>query len=358
MSKIGVITIQNIVNYGNRLQNFAVHRLITKRGHECESIRISDNVLWGKIYAKTLLGVLFKLSFSAESKRTCNFLKFNKNFLKIKAIGKSRVKKYVPKNYDYLVLGGDQLWAVGNLDYGIPGYRFGSLLYGNKRIAFGVSFGGGKIDETYGRYIKPYLEDIGALSVRESSGAKIIYDLTGRESEVLLDPVFALTREEWDELANKGDDTGDEKYALTFFLGGSSNEMDGAIAAVTNTMGIEKIMHMEKKEDESFKAGPIEFIRYVRNADIIFTDSFHCVAFSIIYHKPFVAFKRLNWMPEQMDRIENLLKVLGIEDRVYTENSNTDYTKINYDFCDSQLKIERKRISNYLDRYLGKVVSV
>lgn len=214
------------------------------------------------------------------------------------------------------------------------------------------------MEKGYEEYIKPYLNDIGALSIREASGAKIIHELTGREAEVILDPVFSLTRQEWDELANKGKNVCDEKYALTFFLGGSNNEMDETIEATTRTMGIEKIRRMEKQEDESFKAGPMEFLRYVRGADIIFTDSFHCVAFSIIYHKPFVAFKRLNWMPEQMDRIENLLKKLGLEDRIYSEKSKTDYAKINYDFCDSQLEKERKKMSDYLDRCLGKVDSI
>ena len=37
-----------------------------------------------------------------------------------------------------------------------------------------------------------------------------------------------------------------------------------------------------------------EFVYSIKKAKFIVTDSFHAVAFAIIYHKPFIVFSRLN----------------------------------------------------------------
>lgn len=37
-----------------------------------------------------------------------------------------------------------------------------------------------------------------------------------------------------------------------------------------------------------YDVGPAEFLNYVRNSEYIFTDSFHCSVFSILYKRTFL----------------------------------------------------------------------
>ncbi|MBQ8837137.1 MAG: polysaccharide pyruvyl transferase family protein [Clostridia bacterium] len=350
MKKVGIITIQSIVNYGNRLQNYAVQTLVQERGFECESIRLSDEKLWFKIYFKAFfLGRFLGKKSAITSKRTRKIIAFNKKYMNIKVLHKSNVKKYVEGNYDYLILGGDQLWASGNSDYGIPGYRFGNLIDKSKRIPFGVSFGG-KVSEEYKGKISGYLNELEYLQIREQSGVEIIKEITGKDAELLLDPVFGLDVSDWDKLAISNIYIGHD-YALTFFLGGSDAERNKNICDIAKECVIK---NMNDVGDSSFTSGPEEFISYIKNAKIVFTDSFHCAAFAIIYNKPFVVFNRLNWDPSQMTRLHNLFDVLKTGDRLYREG-DIDWFDIDYTVCNDILKKERERIGLYLDRCLKNV---
>ncbi|MDE7184113.1 MAG: polysaccharide pyruvyl transferase family protein, partial [Lachnospiraceae bacterium] len=63
-------------------------------------------------------------------------------------------------------------------------------------------------------------------------------------------------------------------------------------------------------------AGPAEFIGYIHEAEYVVTNSFHGVAFSIIFQKDFVAFQH----SRVGARISNILEMCGLEDRLYKED--------------------------------------
>lgn len=213
MKKIGIITIQSVVNYGNRLQNYAVEQLIKQRNFSVETIRISDPVLWTKIYIKALLsGLSIKTYSKNQGKRTRNFLLFNKKNLNIKVLNSNKVRDYF-STFSYIILGGDQLWAPGNQDYGINGYRFGSMVESDRRIPFGVSFGSDRLPKDYLLSIKPWIDQLQYLSIREKSGADIIQNISHRKADVLLDPVFGLSIYEWNKICDSFE-CKEKNYAL------------------------------------------------------------------------------------------------------------------------------------------------
>ena len=85
------------------------------------------------------------------------------------------------------------------------------------------------------------------------------------------------------------------------------------------------LQHLDEyiKSDEGFadeapyNVGPREFLNYIRNAEYIFTDSFHCSVFSILYKKRFFTFSRFNENVRQSTntRIDNLLNITGLSQR-------------------------------------------
>lgn len=185
MKRVGIITIQSIVNYGNRLQNYAVEQLLRNKNVEVESIRIAEPILWTKIYIKAYTSAFIgglKNDKECQNRgiRTKKFLAFNEKHLNIKIVRSKKAKKNF-KRYDFVFLGGDQLWAQGNKDYGIEGYRFGSLTTPEKRIPFGVSFGTEKILNEYGEVIAPWLKQLQHLAIREKQEQILLKNLQVRQ---------------------------------------------------------------------------------------------------------------------------------------------------------------------------------
>ena len=109
--------------------------------------------------------------------------------------------------------------------------------------------------------------------------------------------------------------------------------------------------------NETPYVGPREFLNYIRNAEYVFTDSFHCSVFSILYKKNFFTFNRFAEGAKQSTntRIDNLLHITGLEDRRMTTDKTVDGV-INYngsfDGVDARLNAYRKSSMEYLHNAL------
>ena len=66
---------------------------------------------------------------------------------------------------------------------------------------------------------------------------------------------------------------------------------------------------------------PQDFVWLIKNADIVLTDSFHCVMFSIIFETCFYCFGRSDYK-EMNVRINSILEVAGLQQCVITEECN------------------------------------
>jgi hypothetical protein len=77
-----------------------------------------------------------------------------------------------------------------------------------------------------------------------------------------------------------------------------------------------------------------EWIDYVRNAEIVITNSFHCVVFALIFNKPFIFIPLSNSYRRMNGRIEELLEIAGLKSQIYygkfdDVDLNLDFTKFN-----------------------------
>ena len=96
------------------------------------------------------------------------------------------------------------------------------------------------------------------------------------------------------------------------------------------------------------------WIRYIAGAKFVITDSFHGLAFSLIYKKQFVVISPSN---VKNSRLKDLLKSVGLEDRYFDESDPIIYhelqnKKIDYDKVNSKLDILKKISWNYLKNAL------
>lgn len=355
MKKVGIVTIMDFDNYGNRLQNYALQEEIKKIGLECITINNQPfSNTKKKFLVRRFKNRKFKDTYSHNIERKQNFMLFNNKI----SITKKRINPFINrfKNINTYIVGSDQVWnpyisrmrEVDLLD----------LKNANCKIAYSASFGVEDIPYHLKEYTSRQLKKFNAISVREDKGKEIIEELTFRKDvEVLVDPTMLLTSDEWDKVSKKPkqlDNIKKDKYILNYFLGELSASRKQEIEKIAKKYNCHIINILDKK-DPFYVCGPSEFLYLEKHAFLICTDSFHSSAFAIIYNKPFVIFDReQEKMNNMSSRIDTLLSKFELKDRKYN-GKNITKKNIDHDYSKAYkiLENERKKSEAFLRKALG-----
>ena len=374
---IGICTPFKIDNYGTKLQAYAVQEKIRELGYDFEIInfnRRSDlriNKLFAKYANKKYLGS--KIHKKRMNLQVKNYnLKIRKDainsfdrthYILTKEIkGYGNLKKSANK-YDALICGSDQIWLPGSIN--IP---TATLEFGNKnirKIAFAASFGISSIPKKKINQYRKFLKKIDFISVREDKGAELVKELIKKDVQVVLDPTLTVNRNVWDNLSNEGRKIINDKYIFCYFLGTNPKHREKVYElAKLNGLKVVTLPHFKKynEMDENltdiqlYDVTPCDFIRLIREAEYVCTDSFHSTVFSILYHKSFYTFERFNKKDKESanSRIYSLLGSLDLKDRIVTEENDYFITDrdINYENVEDKLKGLRIDTDEYLKEAL------
>ena len=346
MEKIGIITIVDNKNFGNRLQNYALQEFIKKIGYEVETI--NNNVYYNN-KAKFLINYL-KFNVKKVIKKTIvneQFKKFN-SYIKL---SKKTITPYNTKKFKYkkFVVGSDQVW---NPEFGrLSDIDLLTFANPNRKISYAASIGLSDLDDNSKLKVEKYLnkEQFPYLSVREESAKNIIEEITNRDDvQTVLDPTLMLDSEDWNLVSKKPEGFNEKKYILTYFLG--NNEYEQQINELANK---NDWIVINIKNNENI--GPQEFLYLFDNAEIIFTDSFHACAFSLIYKKNFFVFDRKqNGISNMNSRIINFLAKFNLSERRLTDFKNFNLEPINYEDVYKVLEIEKKKSKDFFIEALKK----
>ena len=247
--------------------------------------------------------------------------------------------------------GSDQLW-----NYHFASSRFDDffLTFADpaKRIAISGSFG---VEEIPGKWQQTYRDGLcgfAHLSVREDAGARIVKDLTGRDAPVLVDPTMLLSRDEWLKTARKPRVDCTKPYVLKYYLGDEAEEEKIDTWAKENDYEIYEMCN--KKNPNLYVAGPGEFISLIANADLVCSDSFHCIVFSIIFGKPFVVYSRRGNADYMTSRLDTLLGKFGFQERWKHLLAPERYLSCDYSRVDTIMAAEREKVMTYIQQALMK----
>ncbi len=364
MKKVAILTLNGYHNYGNRLQNYAMHDVIESLGFSSETIindrkKIKKSKLIQKIntlnnnsikeiISKTYYKIWRIIRKNDIIKRTESFKEFTLDYIKETkyTISRNNIPEDLSKRYDYFITGSDQVWNPGNL-HGSSIY-FLTFAEKHKRIAYAPSFGVSEIKPEFVENYKEWISGMHKLSVREDDGAKIIKDLTGRDAPVLVDPTLLLTREKWLSIAKEASNKPKGKYLLTYFLGGIPDNYKKQIKNIVKENKLEVINLGDIREKETYMTGPSEFIDYINDCSIFCTDSFHGAVFSILLEKPFIVFERIG-STSMYSRIDTLLNKFELNDRKAENMSwGEDAFDIDFSHIPTILAAERKKSMDYL----------
>ena len=348
MKKIGIVTI-NDYNFGNRLQNYAMLKVLSNYGDVENIVRYFDaeNLTFAaslkkkiKKFIKTIIGRL---------KKYRNFDKFNKKYIKNSKYKFSKNLNYNKLNnyFDYFVAGSDQVWNPiffkNNMYINMLGFT-----PCEKRIAVAPSIAIETLNEEQQSEFKKYLSNFKALSCREQQGSELITSLINKEVQTLIDPTLMLSADDWDKVIVKPKCHNEkEKYILLYFLGTMTKEYEEKIDNLSKKFKL-KIINL-KLDTNYLDCGPSEFVYLIKNAQLVITDSFHGSVFSVLYDRPLLILERQEKYLKSMNtRITNLLDKLHLNDNVYTNANKVISLDVKYD--KTYLKLEQEKVKEFLNK--------
>ena len=357
-----VVTINDNVNYnfGNKLQNYAVCKVLKKFGIDPYTLsfeRKHRHSLKNRIMS--VMGPYVARSkkrkeyWKYEYKKINNFIKFEKG----RIIYHEDFTLKCSSDFDYYVVGSDQVWNPEFFQYHKLKKEAYLLTFcdDSKKICFSASFGISQLPEKWKPWFSEHLSRIPCISVREEAGANIVRELVGRDVEVLIDPTLMLSADEWKTCAVKPKKTDiSQKYILLYFLGEMSEEDKSFISEIAASKNL-RIMNMfDIAQVGLYTAGPSEFLYMIMNASLVITDSFHACVFSFIFNRPFVVYNRKSEYSDMSSRIDTLLSKFHLTDRRmdYIIKSN-DIFKTDYKEGYEILENERKKVMDFLEKSIN-----
>lgn len=332
--KVGVMTLffeYNWDNYGGALQNYALMNYLKKLGHQVYTIaplhRITKYPLYDKfnrfVYMKWGISlvrrgkILVPRYIGVQKKRNDAFNNFAKKYIPrmhYRISGENPYKK-MERDFDIFVAGSDQVW---NSYFALTPATYKDYLLAfapnNKRISYAASFGTSVINPEWEDTLRTELRKFKAISVRETSGKKIVKDLIGVEAEELVDPTLLLSVDEWREIEKKPTFLKkNESYLLTYFLGEKTEDAKKEIQVIAKENNLKIYNLYDKSQEEVYALGPREFVYMIEHAKIVMTDSFHACVFSFLFDRPFFVFQRKDKTKSMQSRIENFLEKFDLQ---------------------------------------------
>lgn len=377
MKKVALLSVYDVYNYGSVLQTYAMQQNLFLLGFENQIIRNDHRSKFSQFKRLFNLPLLrMKINFILRdfyvkyfnkdlgayfSSRRNAFDEFISEYLNISAdFGNKQGIASKIKDWDYALVGSDQVWNPMNL--GKDFYTMSFIPNKLKRITYAPSFGVSAIPPNQIKKTKSYLSKIDCISVRETSGREIIKELIGRDVPVVADPTILLPFEKWEKLVEKHP-YGGKPYILCYFLGTNASHRDFANRlSKREHIDIIALPHSDEicKSDFNFGSytphhvGPKEFINLVAHANYVCTDSFHCTVFSNLFSKQFFSFGRYKNNADSAStngRIPSLLKILG-NDSQYIDSSlpitEEMLAPVNFDLVQKNLDCLRKSSLAYL----------
>ncbi|CVH76450.1 Polysaccharide pyruvyl transferase [Clostridiales bacterium CHKCI006] len=371
MKKVGIVTPYKGYNFGTSLQAYAIKQFVSRLGYEPYLIgKVSMNkgrdinliklaVMFTRSFfrPKVFIDTFFsyKSSISKELSETSKkkFISFQ-SILDIHKHSYYELKKFAKlDDVFFFICGSDQIWNATNL-YLDPIYYL-QFAPKEKRIAFAPSFGKSFIPNYNKTPIKRRIKDFSKLSVREDTGVTIIHELTGRKAECLIDPTLLLSLNEWKKIIDNPV-VDYEKFVILYFLDQPNPIVFDFLDTLSN-QGYDFLClnysysGFEKHNTIKIDAGPIDFLKYILNAQLILTDSFHGTVFSINFHKNFYVFNRSYGNAQnQSTRITSILNKCSLESRLVsgTMKNITEITESQFQKADCFLQKERQHAEKYL----------
>lgn len=370
MKTAGILTTYFASNFGAMLQPYALKRTLEEQGLNVEIIRYKQPAIWNHynplswrrlISCKSKNLITFFTNILYRYPLMCikelKFRSFAKNYLN----DQGGFEMNWSKDKDFYFIGSDQLWRPQN-----TGGKFDDIYFGYfdvkptaRKISYAVSGEAIEYTESNICYLQKALRNFDSLSVREEKLASDLRRVTGIENiEVVADPTLSCNPSVFNEIPSRHPCPG-KKFVLFYQIRGSHKFLN-KIYEYSRKKGTDLVIlssYVEcsftafafKHEHVHYYPSACEdlFLGAMKNAEAVFTPSFHGNVFAILNHR--------NIFDIILDdghdtRAKELLSSLGIKGRFLRIDDPIVESSIDWKLVDKKLLEKRLKATDFIKR--------
>jgi len=354
---VGIFTFPNSISYGCVLQMYALYHAVEALGHTPEVINYQNSYMKYEKHFRKRTWLRRNIARLLHHRKYHKFHLFEQMHLAKYPVWSVFDPQQLPelsKRYDAVICGSDQVWnpiiTGGDLSY------FLNFCDDNtRRVAYAPSFGISEFSDEFADAIRGDLEKFYALSIRETPGQTLIYDLLSKEVPLVCDPTLLMDAAEW-ELLEKEHPAAEDAYVLYFTVKSSATLWEqckafakekGLKIVVVGGNSLKQWKHRNDNIRYAVDIGPEEWLYLIHHARYVFTNSFHGTAFSINYRKDFYV-----ELPHLIgSRLVQITQMLGLSGQIVGQ-APLSGAKVDYSLAEQVIPEIRKTSMDYLSAAL------
>lgn len=373
-----IITHPILSNYGGILQAYALRTALSTVGIQAQNVHYIPRYAHSRPgvaglrsawrYWAPLLKIIASPQTSLPQYEQYPFLhaSFRRKFMSPWVLDNKRENLSQLTQRDSFIVGSDQVWRAlyANslerlpyffLDFATPEQRRNSIAYA---ASFGSDTWEGTPEETAG--CTRLLKEFKAVSVREHSGIRICREKLDTEAVQMPDPTLLLNAEDYSTIIRKSRTRRSYSPFNAVYLLDETAEKQGLLAELATQLP-QQMQHLTphcqaRKLRDRLPLSIPQWLRYIRDAEFVITDSFHGCVFAIIFNKPFVC---LGNESRGTARFDSLLGTFGLQERLLTNPtaervSECMRTPIDWERVNAIRHGEQQRAFDFLKQNLEK----
>lgn len=387
LPKIGILNLQQVDNFGCVLGAYAIqhvaqeisgayvelidyrpvqekHNIVTKAIRAMKRFNVYGVASTLKKYNsriewKQLVHQKWAKDKMSDPERIRKFEAFRNKYFRRSKPYTAINKRHYPQ-YDVYLVGSDVVWLLDDLWMeNSPAMLSFTDGIDCRRISYAASLG--DFSAQIGRKMlvkRLYRHGLGrfdAVSVREETSASYLKPLYNGKIYCCMDPTLLLSSKDYEEIKQTSSVSSPSGYIYVYMLDGTGKFYKTA-NEISRQTGLpivrccDQINGYENVAVEAEGDGPADFLSRIKNAELVITNSFHAVCFSLIYHKKFFAVRRNT----QAYKTEEMLKKLGLYERYLDMSNCNDVLKpIDFEAVDRKLDNWRRESEDYLKKALN-----
>ena len=248
--------------------------------------------------------------------------------------------------FRWFCAGSDQIWSGG----GAKKFLFSWAPDDCCRFSIAPSVGLWSFTDSQLAIYKRQLPKYRFVTVREDNGLELCRLCGVENARRVLDPSFLLSASAYDGFSEPVHT--ERPYVLIYMLGAEVAVDVGDVMRFCAAEGLEvKYVASQGREDSHEKIYPTvgEWLSLVRGAKYVFTNSFHGMAFSVIYRKPFLVFPLTGIMSEMNGRVNGLAKQMNLQDRIYADDISAVKREIDWSNADREIGDNLKTVTGLME---------